>query len=259
MQAGEAVAALGAGGLERVLRAEVHQGELGLLADAAIGVRELGKGIPSHREKTNDNYYFGIPQADSKSILYVIDCSGSMRAPVKMKGGTGDTTRMEACKTELIRGLGENPFTDQKPKQYLFEMPLESWVDVAWFHGIGDRVGLYVGIEWMGSTYEPLADVSPQPEKDERFHANAGVAYVREIIKTEDGRKEAQDGLHKWWPAVLDMFGRSDSKNSEVYVKWGIKAKSNEELRRQYIADTVPVLESLELDVPDHLANRRFL
>jgi len=69
--------------------------------------RELGKGTPSHRKKTNDNYYFGIPQADSKSILYVIDCSGSMRAPVKMKGGTGDTTRMEACKTELIRGLGK--------------------------------------------------------------------------------------------------------------------------------------------------------
>ena len=69
--------------------------------------RELGKGTPSHRKKTNDNYYFGIPQADSDSILYVIDCSGSMRAPVKMKGGTGDTTRMEACKTELIRGLGK--------------------------------------------------------------------------------------------------------------------------------------------------------
>ena len=160
---------------------------------------------------------------------------------------------------ELIRGLGEDPFIDQKPKQYLFDMPLASWVDVAWFHGIGDRVGLYVGIEWMGSTYEPLADVSPQLEKDERFHANAGIGYVREIIKTADGRKEAQDELHKWWPAVLDMFGKSDSKNSEVYVKWGIKAKSNEELRQQYIADTVPVLESLELDVPDHLANRRFL
>ena len=136
---------------------------------------------------------------------------------------------------------------------------LEFAPDIAWFHGIGDRVGLYVGIEWMGSTYEPLAEVSPQLEKDERFHANAGIAYVREIIKTEDGRREALDGLHKWWPAVLDMFGKSDSKNSEVYVKWGIKAKSNEELRQQYIDDTVPVLEGLELDVPDHLANRRFL
>jgi ring-1,2-phenylacetyl-CoA epoxidase subunit PaaA len=160
---------------------------------------------------------------------------------------------------ELIRGLGEDPVTDQKPKQYLFEMPLESWVDVAWFHGIGDRVGLYVGIEWMGSTYEPLAEVSPQLEREERFHANAGIAYVREIISTPDGRKEAQDGLHKWWPAVLDMFGKSDSKNSEIYVKWGIKARSNEKLRQDYINDTVPILEELELDVPDHLANRRFL
>ncbi len=160
---------------------------------------------------------------------------------------------------DLIRGLGEDPYVDQKPKQYLFEIPLESWVDVAWFHGIGDRVGLYVGIEWVGSTYEPLAEVSPKLEREERFHATAGISYVKEMCGTPDGRKAAQDGLYKWWPAVLDMFGKSDSKNSETYVKWGIKSRSNEELRQSYIADTVPILEKLGLDVPDHLANRRFL
>lgn len=160
---------------------------------------------------------------------------------------------------ELIHGLGEDPTTDTPLKQYLFDMPLQSWVDVAWFHGIGDRVGLYVGIEWMGSTYEPLAEVAPQLEKEEHFHATTGLNYVAEVCRTKDGRKEAQDELHKWWPAVLDMFGRSDSKNSEVYVKWGIKSKSNEELRRQYIKDTVPLIEAIGLDVPHHLANRRFL
>lgn len=160
---------------------------------------------------------------------------------------------------ELIRGLGEDPTTDTPLKQYLFDMPLQSWVDVAWFHGIGDRVGLYVGIEWMGSTYEPLAEVAPRLEKEEHFHATTGLNYVAEICQTEDGRKEAQDELHKWWPAVLDMFGRSDSKNSEVYVRWGIKSKSNEELRQKYIKDTVPLIEAIGLDVPDHLANRRFL
>lgn len=160
---------------------------------------------------------------------------------------------------DLITGLGEDPFIDQKPKQYLFEIPLKSWVDVAWFHGIGDRVGLYVGIEWVGSTYEPLSKVSPKLEREERFHAAAGISYVKDICQTADGRKAAQDGLHKWWPAVLDMFGRSDSKNSDTYVKWGIKSRSNEELRQAYIADTVPILEKLGLDVPDHLANRRFL
>jgi 1,2-phenylacetyl-CoA epoxidase catalytic subunit len=55
------------------------------------------------------------------------------------------------------------------------------------------------------------------------------------------------------------MFGRSDSRNSEHYVRWGIKAHSNAELRQRYIEDTVPLIEKLQLDVPDHAANRRYL
>lgn len=159
----------------------------------------------------------------------------------------------------IIRSLGEDPFIDRPIGQYAFKIPLECWTDVAWFHMLIDRVGLYVGIEWMGSTYEPLARVSEQLEKEEYFHATSGFKHLRKIVKTKDGRKEAQDLLHKWWPAALDMFGRSDSKNSEAYVKWGIKGKGNEELRQQYIADTVPLIEQLGLDVPDHLANRRYL
>jgi ring-1,2-phenylacetyl-CoA epoxidase subunit PaaA len=55
------------------------------------------------------------------------------------------------------------------------------------------------------------------------------------------------------------MFGKSDSKNSSQYVKWGIKAHTNAELRKKYIEDTVPLIQELGLDVPDHNANRRFL
>jgi 1,2-phenylacetyl-CoA epoxidase catalytic subunit len=159
----------------------------------------------------------------------------------------------------IIRSLGEDPYHDKPVGQYAFQIPMECWCDVAWFHMLIDRVGLYVGIEWLGSTYEPLAAVSDQLERDEAFHANSGLRYLKQIVKDPDGRREAQDLLHKWWPAALDMFGRSDSKNSNIYVKWGIKGKGNEELRQQYIADTVPLIEQLGLDMPDHAANRRFL
>jgi hypothetical protein len=78
------------------------------------GQQPLGGGTPSHRKETDRNYYFGIPQDQSSSILYVIDCSGSMTAPIKLKtggatagGGVGkETTRLEGCKQELIRALG---------------------------------------------------------------------------------------------------------------------------------------------------------
>ncbi len=86
------------------------------------GTAELGGGEPSSR-KNSKNYYFGIPQ-DGKSIVYIIDASGSMKAKVQLKipkdktGGTRGkaeaeaeassrtTSRLEACKAELIRALG---------------------------------------------------------------------------------------------------------------------------------------------------------
>lgn len=83
-------------------------------AAVRAGQQPLGGGTPSHRKETDRNYYFGIPQDQSSSILYVIDCSGSMTAPIKLKGagataGGGvakETTRLEGCKQELIRALG---------------------------------------------------------------------------------------------------------------------------------------------------------
>lgn len=78
------------------------------------GGKELGAGTPSKRSVHDDLYYFGIPQDTCKSILYVIDCSGSMTAKVQLQttgtsagGKTPETTRLEACKTELIRGLSQ--------------------------------------------------------------------------------------------------------------------------------------------------------
>jgi von Willebrand factor type A domain len=79
------------------------------------GGMPLGGGTISANAKHNrENYYFGIPQ-EGKAIMYIIDASGSMRHPVKRHVKTGTTaaanesdaktSRLEACKKELIRAL----------------------------------------------------------------------------------------------------------------------------------------------------------
>ncbi len=199
-----------------------------------------------------------------KVILANIASAGLRYAP----DGRAMTIEAEIIKQEvnhgqivakIIESLGEDPYIDKEIGQYAFKIPLESWTDVSWFHALIDRVGLYVGIEWMGSAYEPLAEVSDQLEKDEFFHASAGMTFIKQAVKDPEKKKEVQEELYKWWPAALDMFGRSDSKNSDTYVKWGIKGKTNAELRQQYIGDVVPMLEEIGLVVPDHLANRKYL
>ena len=160
---------------------------------------------------------------------------------------------------EILEGLGANPVQDKPIKQYAFHIPLEDWIDLAWFHALIDRVGLYVGVEWTGSPYQPLAEAAPQLEADEVFHTKAGFMHLKEICSTPEGKKAAQERLAKWWPAALDMFGKSTSTNSPVYVKWGIKKHTNEDLRKKYIEEALPEIHKLGMVAPDNLANRRFL
>ena len=68
------------------------------------GVFDLG------RDSVDVGYYFDIAM-DGKSIMYIIDASGSMKADVTLKtqSSTGEPetkSRLEACKAELIAALG---------------------------------------------------------------------------------------------------------------------------------------------------------
>ena len=63
------------------------------------------------------------------------------------------------------------------------------------------------------------AAVAPQLHAEEQFHCNLGYKNLARICKTPEGLADAQRLLEKWWPAALDMFGRSSSTTSEAYVK----------------------------------------
>lgn len=159
---------------------------------------------------------------------------------------------------KILAGLGVGP-VNEPIKQYLFHLPIETFCDLAMFHGLGDRVGMYIGETWESIPYAPMLKVAPKLYKDEVFHATLGLRNLRKICSTPEGLEEANELIKKWWPAALDMFGRSDSDFSPEYVRWGLRKADNETLRRQYIADTRPLLEEMGIEVPPDDANRRFL
>jgi ring-1,2-phenylacetyl-CoA epoxidase subunit PaaA len=63
----------------------------------------------------------------------------------------------------------------------------------------------------------------------------------------------AQDALNRWWWPSLMMFGPHDdqSSNSEELTKWGVKRKSNDELRQRFVNQTVAQAKAIELTLPD--------
>ena len=46
------------------------------------------------------------------------------------------------------------------------------------------------------------------------------------------------------------MFGKTNSKNNEIYRKWGIKKFANEVLRADYVKRAEAVVKKLGLTLP---------
>jgi ring-1,2-phenylacetyl-CoA epoxidase subunit PaaA len=70
---------------------------------------------------------------------------------------------------------------------------------------------------------------------------------------TPEQRRMAQDALNRWWWPSLMMFGPhdKDSPNSDELQRWGVKRKSNDELRQRFINLTVAQAIAINLTIPD--------
>lgn len=156
-------------------------------------------------------------------------------------------------------GWGSIPEESSAVKFEAFNLPMETWCDLAYLNCLTDRVGVYQAREWVASSYQPLSRIAGGIVRDERGHSNLGFQRLKNLCKTDEGRQEANEKLRTWWPAALDMFGRSDSRRNERYRYWGLKQHTNEELRQEYIAETAPLLAGLGLDVPDETTGRKYL
>jgi len=142
---------------------------------------------------------------------------------------------------------------------YTFHLPRESWADDAFFHFFVDLNGAFHARDWRESSYVPLAKMAATVERDELGHSEMGYHFLREITADGRGRELAQRLVQKWYPAALDMFGRSDSRNAPKFIQWGLKSVDNAAIRQAYKGYVDAKLQALDLDVPDERANRRFL
>jgi ring-1,2-phenylacetyl-CoA epoxidase subunit PaaA len=87
---------------------------------------------------------------------------------------------------------------------------------------------------------------------EERFHCQFGEDFCSDMIEEEGQRQQVQDALNKIFPEMPAFFGRSESKNNEIFRKWGIKLRTNDEMRADYIERARELVETkLGLELPD--------
>lgn len=87
---------------------------------------------------------------------------------------------------------------------------------------------------------------------EEKFHAQFGRDFCADLCQTEDGRAQVQEAIDQYFPLLPAFFGSSKSRNNEIYMRWGIKQRANDDMRADYVRRARKLVEDeLGLELPD--------
>ncbi len=139
--------------------------------------------------------------------------------------------------------------TTKKPLS-IFEFPLTSWEEFVAIKLVVDLAEILQVEDLLRCTFHPLRNLARMTMPEERFHAQFGLDFGAELVKTPDGKARLQAAVDGIFPQVPAFFGRAKSANNEMYRKWGIKLRTNEEMAADYIRRGGEAIRKLGLTVP---------
>ena len=136
----------------------------------------------------------------------------------------------------------------------IFNYPTLTWADIGAIGWLVDGAAIVNQTMLAKASYGPYARAMIRICKEENFHKKQGFEIMTTLAGgTTEQRRMAQDALNRWWWPSLMMFGPhdKDSPNSEEMTRWGVKRKSNDELRQRFINLTVAQAKAINLEIPD--------
>jgi ring-1,2-phenylacetyl-CoA epoxidase subunit PaaA len=179
----------------------------------------------------------------------------ALLAKVQDEGGHGlylysATETLGIARDELYEQL----HTGKAKYSSIFNYPAITWADMGAIGWLVDGAAIINQVALCGASFGPYARAMVRICKEESFHQRQGYEILLTLVKgTQEQKDMAQDALNRfWWPSLM-MFGPNDanSPNTAQSVKWKLKRKTNDELRQQFIDQTVPQANILGLKIPD--------
>ena len=132
----------------------------------------------------------------------------------------------------------------------IFSFPLKSWEEFCVIKLLADMAEILQVEDLLQCAFHPLRDLARMTMPEERFHAKFGRDFCTELCKTAEGRTRVQDAIDRYYPMLPAFFGADKSRNNDAYRRLGIKQRSNEEMRADYIAKAQALVEELGLRLP---------
>lgn len=143
--------------------------------------------------------------------------------------------------------------TDPKLKRPLsiFGFPLKTWPEFCVIKMLADLAEILQVEDLLHCSFVPLRNIGRITMPEEKFHAQFGKDFCTELCKSEEGRRDVQKAIDDYVPYLPLFFGASGSKNNELYRKYGLKERTNEEMRVDFLTRARAVVDSIGLRFPE--------
>jgi ring-1,2-phenylacetyl-CoA epoxidase subunit PaaA len=140
-----------------------------------------------------------------------------------------------------FRGLAEEigvapEMMDPKVKKPLtiFNFQLRTWAEFCVIKSIADYAEILQVEDLLHCTFHPLRNLARITMPEEKFHAKFGKDFCMELV---------QDAINRYFPITPGFFGASQSKNNAMYLRWGLKQRTNDEMRADFLARVTELVE----------------
>jgi ring-1,2-phenylacetyl-CoA epoxidase subunit PaaA len=179
----------------------------------------------------------------------------TLLAKVQDEGGHGQylyhaAETLGATREEMIDAL----LSGKAKYSSVFNYPTLTWADIGMIGWLVDGAAIQNQTMLAHCSYGPYSRAMVRICAEETFHKKQGVEQIIRYARGTPRQKQmAQDALNRWWWPALMMFGPhdADSPNSAQLIRWGVKTKTNDELRQEFINKMVPDFHAIGLTIPD--------
>ena len=134
----------------------------------------------------------------------------------------------------------------------IFYYNIKYWHDFILFNFLMDRAAGHQLEDTLESSYLPWKKNIAGIFKEETFHVVHGDKWIGILAQDPKEKPFLQERLNLWWPRVMNVFGSTRSQTNDLYVRLGLKKRTNGEIRQAFLDDILPLCKKWGLEVPDY-------
>ena len=134
----------------------------------------------------------------------------------------------------------------------VFHYPTYSWGDVACIGFLVDGAAIVTQRALLETSYAPYVRVMRRVVAEESLHYRHGEDIMLALASGTDEQFEMlQEAVDRWWEPTMHFFGTDVAAEDDPMIHWGVKSRTNEQSRQEWISQYVPKLWDMGIELPD--------